>query len=178
MDSGEATIFRSYDTPTEPASKATIVQAARATSAAPTFFKEQVIDGVKYIDGGIGNNNPALHALAEVDVLWPGREVDAFISIGTGTARNISAKNLKIASISLTTSSHLPHEKIVEMGIFRPDQYFRFNVPNLGSEIDLSDWEKLDYIGVATRRYLSAPGIRDQVKDCAEALCGKLSESV
>lgn len=34
-----ATLFRSYDTPNDPFGNVTIVEAARATSAAPTYFK-------------------------------------------------------------------------------------------------------------------------------------------
>jgi len=60
-----------------------IWEAARATSAAPVYFQPTVIDGTKYMDGGIGANNPALVALLEVRDLHP--KVPALLlSIGTG----------------------------------------------------------------------------------------------
>jgi patatin-like phospholipase/acyl hydrolase len=35
-----------------------IWEAARATSAAPTYFKAMEVNGHKLIDGGLGANNP------------------------------------------------------------------------------------------------------------------------
>ena len=43
----------------------TILEAARATSAAPTYFPEMEIDGNFYVDGGIGYNNPGDEAVRE-----------------------------------------------------------------------------------------------------------------
>lgn len=172
MDSGEPVVFRSYESPAGPACTATIVQAARATSAAPSYFSPQAIDGVHYIDGGIGNNNPSLIALAEADALWPGREIDAFVSIGTGTGANISAKDRNKASVSMTTGSHIPHERILRNDLLRPDQYFRFSVPGLGSAVHLDKWEKLDEISERTRAFLNTPEMEAETLRCVQALCG------
>ncbi|KAJ7106876.1 acyl transferase/acyl hydrolase/lysophospholipase, partial [Mycena crocata] len=55
-------LFRSYDSPQEPAIDCAIWEAARATSATPQLFKPiEIWNGVRkqrYVDGGIGNNNP------------------------------------------------------------------------------------------------------------------------
>jgi Patatin-like phospholipase len=63
------TLFRSYSVEGERDTKCTIWQAARATTAAPTFFKPMIIENpqppIVYIDGGMGNNNPALLTLRE-----------------------------------------------------------------------------------------------------------------
>ena len=56
-------------------------QAARATSAALTYFESQNIDGVGYFDAGVGYNNPAEAALAEAQKLWPGRPIGCFIRL-------------------------------------------------------------------------------------------------
>jgi len=53
-------IFRSYSVDGEPRTKCAIWQAARATTAAPTFFKPMSIDNprppILYVDGGLGAN--------------------------------------------------------------------------------------------------------------------------
>ncbi len=55
--------------------------AARATSAAPTYFPN--IDDL--VDGGVlGATNPSMLALTEARITWPGEDV-FLLSIGTGT---------------------------------------------------------------------------------------------
>lgn len=64
----------------------TMVQAAMATSAAPTYFRPALTDaGTPLIDGGVFANNPAgLAAVEAVGVLgWPRDEV-AILSLGCG----------------------------------------------------------------------------------------------
>lgn len=54
--------------------------AARATSAAPTYFPN--LDGL--VDGGVlGATNPSMIALTEARTLWPGEEL-FLLSVGTG----------------------------------------------------------------------------------------------
>lgn len=52
---------RSYINPDDPGRVGDwyIWQAARATSAAPHYFDSVKIDGVSYVDGGLGYNNPS-----------------------------------------------------------------------------------------------------------------------
>jgi predicted acylesterase/phospholipase RssA len=68
-----------------------IVDACLATSAATTFFNSITINGIIYVDGGFGQNNPSSVALKELeqsDWLLPMKdavtEVACFVSIGTG----------------------------------------------------------------------------------------------
>ena len=60
-------------------SGATMVQAAHATSAAPTYFEPVRLDGATLIDGGVFAINPSLCAFAEV-----GGSLDLLLSLGTG----------------------------------------------------------------------------------------------
>jgi patatin-like phospholipase/acyl hydrolase len=60
-------------------SGATMVQAAHATSAAPTYFEPVRIGEATLIDGGVFALNPALCAYAEV-----GGKLDLLLSLGTG----------------------------------------------------------------------------------------------
>lgn len=81
-------IFRSYSVDGEPRTKCAIWQAARATTAAPTFFKPMEIDNprppIRYVDGGLGNNNPSQLALAECRRIWGAEAKVCLVSIGTG----------------------------------------------------------------------------------------------
>jgi len=62
-----------------------IWQAARATTAASTFFKPIIINDVTYLDGAIATfSNPAELAVEEVRRIWPGCEIALLLSIGTG----------------------------------------------------------------------------------------------
>lgn len=63
-------------------------EAARATSAAPTYFKALCHEASKqtFWDGGVYNNNPINIAERERKLIWPdlaGREPDVVVSVGT-----------------------------------------------------------------------------------------------
>jgi patatin-like phospholipase/acyl hydrolase len=57
-----ATHLRTYNNPQLPESfsDCMIWQAARATCAAPTYFRRMKIGKWEYVDGGLGFNNPTL----------------------------------------------------------------------------------------------------------------------
>ena len=86
-------LFRSYTCPGFPSTRCTIWQAARATSAAPTFFKAMHIDqpspGMDYVDGGLGHNNPSILAREEAKRIWPESKSCCLISIGTGLQKSV-----------------------------------------------------------------------------------------
>jgi predicted acylesterase/phospholipase RssA len=60
---------------------ATMVQATRATSAAPTYFEPLELGKASLVDGGVFAINPALCAYAEA-----GGQADLLLSLGTGSA--------------------------------------------------------------------------------------------
>lgn len=60
-------------------SGATMVEAAHATSAAPTYFEPVQLGGATLIDGGVFAINPALVAYAELR-----GKLDLLLSLGTG----------------------------------------------------------------------------------------------
>ena len=86
-------MFRSYSGDGIRSSKCAIWQAVRATSAAPSFFKEMYIDnprpGINYVDGGLGHNNPSQVALDEAGRVWPESKHFCLVSIGTGRQRAV-----------------------------------------------------------------------------------------
>jgi patatin-like phospholipase/acyl hydrolase len=58
---------------------ATMVQAAHASSAAPTYFEPVRLDGATLVDGGVFAINPALCAYADVH-----GALDVLVALGTG----------------------------------------------------------------------------------------------
>lgn len=76
-----------------------IWEVARATSAAPSYFKEHKIGRWKYLDGGFGANNPCVEIYDEVRKMNNNSEscANVVLSIGTG-------KNTKIARFSSGTA--------------------------------------------------------------------------
>jgi predicted acylesterase/phospholipase RssA len=81
-------LFRSYGKEKD---KCPIWQAARATSAAPTYFPEVFVPlprpGCWYIDGGLKRNNPSEVALEEAREYWKMSRRFLLVSIGTGVQK-------------------------------------------------------------------------------------------
>lgn len=65
---------------------ATLWQGMRASSAAPTFFSEIVLNGLIHADGALVANNPAGVAAHEARRLFPNVPIELLVSVGTGVA--------------------------------------------------------------------------------------------
>lgn len=65
-------------------------EAARATSAAPTYFSHFELKVGNhthfYVDGGLAANNPSLIAYSEAITLWGASAITCVVSIGTGVS--------------------------------------------------------------------------------------------
>lgn len=57
--------------------------AARATSAAPSYFPAYALDNRLLVDGGLAMNNPSVGAVTHARELWPDAELEVW-SVGTG----------------------------------------------------------------------------------------------
>lgn len=108
---GPPTLFRSYRCTGYNANKCAIWQAARATSAAPTFFKPIEIDvppqGSFLGDGGLTHNNPAELALSEAQRIWSTVKHFCLVSVGTGllkSAKLVDVRESAAAKVSSTAS--------------------------------------------------------------------------
>ena len=67
-----------------------IWEAARATSAAPTYFRPANIDGRWFVDGGLVANDPSLAALTEATALFGGTEnINMLLSVGSGHRESV-----------------------------------------------------------------------------------------
>ena len=108
---GEPILFRSYNTPDNDADNCAIWKAARATSAAPSFFDLMFIDvpvpEAWYIDGGLRYNNPSHLALEEARQIWPKVKRFTVVSIGTGRQSNVEFVNIKDSQALKQTSKSL-----------------------------------------------------------------------
>lgn len=164
-----------------------IWEAARATTAASTYFKPQKLGtGVNmdlYIDAALGVNNPVERLIDEADEhLGSGRRLGCVVSIGTGTRdvklgkaetgfRNLPqvpayfvglGKTLK----NLTTDGESPHRRLRDRLKLFPDAYFRFNVPDAADKVGLSDYTKMAELKELTSKYLSSS---DATRDIVRA---------
>lgn len=180
------------------ADKVSIVDVARATTAAPTYFMPKVINGHKYLDGGFGTNanNPSQIAYNEV-LLMHGNNPEAValvVSIGTGKLRNgtpfpktsdmfskyWAAINYAVNSASDSENTHRSMSQHMAANS-RP--YHRFNVDGGLEHIKLGDWKTvsqsassepvnvtLSTIRKATMAYCAQKEVRKQLEQTAKML--------
>ena len=141
--------------------KLSLATVARATSAAPRYFKPTKVwtggvNELRFKDGGFGSNNPSLEVYYDIIDHHGGleRNMGPFVSIGTGVSMftlfsetaghlcdlksNIQAA-LKTPTLTANTHRHMQKQSVRNNREVFP--YFRFNGgPKLGS-IKLDEWE-------------------------------------
>ncbi|EKM81516.1 hypothetical protein AGABI1DRAFT_83008 [Agaricus bisporus var. burnettii JB137-S8] len=158
-------LFRTYQSG-ETHSNCKIWEAARATSAAPTFFKRAIIGrNQPFIDGGLGRNNPSQVVLEEANVLFGARQIGCLVSIGTGQAgvnkikkpgllQQILPTDVIDALKRITTDCESTHQAMLRRFANLPNIYFRLNVDQGMQGIELSEWEKLSNVEAHTMQYM------------------------
>ena len=128
-----------------------IWQVARATAAAPTYFKPVVIDGLEHLDGGFEANNPCEEIYDEVMKMNNRYEkcTNLILSIGTGKNNKMNRFqgkwfgrywNYLNFARKWATDSERTHEKMLQN---RARSRFKFNYYRLNVEDGL-DLMKLD----------------------------------
>ncbi|KAI9775931.1 MAG: hypothetical protein M1839_000720 [Geoglossum umbratile] len=168
-------LFRTYTTDeavdTLASSECTIWQAARATSAAATFFDPVEIGRQRFIDGATGFNNPVEVVLDEAISIWPDAtlRIHCVVSIGTGVPDlKDFGDNLKevvdtLKAISTETEEtekrFLKHHRNIGIG----GRYFRYNVQHGLGDVGLDEHRKVAQIEAATERYLQIPQIKGTI---------------
>ena len=161
-------VFRNYNLPVERVKfsdysgscKHKVWQAVRASTSAPGYFEDFVLDNHVHSDGGILINNPASIAIHEAQQLWPGEPIQCVVSLGTGryvlpesrdsddssSSKSLGPSSLKAKITSLidsATDTEITHRLLQDLLPHR--SYFRFN-PTLSEWLSLDEHrpEKLD----------------------------------
>jgi len=174
MSANIPTLFRTYQSH-ETYTECTIWEAARATSAAPTFFKRIEIGRRQpFIDGGLGRNNPSLLVLEEAKKLFGARQIGCLVSIGTGQGNIISIQkpglfqriiptNVISALRSIATDCEETHEEVLKRFGSLPNTYFRLNVEHGMQGIRLAEWERLGNVRAHTEHYMKKQEVDERL---------------
>ena len=161
---------------------AKIWEAARATSAASSFFESIQIGQPpqKFLDGAVGRNNPVSILWDEAKRVWPpgSRSMDSAIecvvSIGTGvpspgafgeSLRDVFNTLKAAATETQNTADQFvrDHEELV-----RKDGYYRLNVTHGLGEVGLEEADQAGVIIAATARYGDDPSVQLRLQKFAE----------
>ena len=172
MNANIPTLFGTYLS-RETHSGCKIWEAARATSAAPTFFKRIEIGREQpFIDGGLGRNNPSRVLLDEAKVVFGARQIGCLVSIGTGQAETISIekpgifqqiipKDVIDALKAIATDCEATHQTMLGLFTNMPNTYFRLNVEQGMQGIQLAEWAKGGNVEAHTAQYMKRKEVGD-----------------
>ncbi|KAJ7099646.1 acyl transferase/acyl hydrolase/lysophospholipase [Mycena epipterygia] len=172
-------LFRSYNTPDEPASTCMIWEAARATSATPELLKPMEIGQAgmiqHYIDGGVGNNNPTSLVIEEARILFPSEPTVLVCSIGSGHPDTIQIPTRKSNTIAkvmknIATDCEHTHENNAHKFHMIPNTYFRFNVQQGMQALEAKDWNKLPEVSAHTDAYLRTRDTKTKLTDAVKVI--------
>lgn len=180
--------LRDYTLPEEPQIRATVVQAARATSAATTFFEPVKIGNRIFSDGALGANNPCEQVEEEAADIWCAETADlkplvkCFISIGTGKPATAGIEKNIFRFLGKTVVGIATETENTEKAFiarwrkhYDEDRYFRFNVEQGLQGIGLAEYQQKGAIETATSSYLTNIAQKFRVRDCVANLKKKKS---
>ncbi|RYO97915.1 hypothetical protein DL764_007239 [Monosporascus ibericus] len=197
---GDAELFRTYGVRASVES-CSILEACRATSAATTFFPSITINGVEYVDGAFGFNNPSDLILRELkSIEWPAplldplAEIGCLVSVGTGrptfereksfVSSRLTPGGVKSLSDALkcckeiATSCHRVHlgvaERFKDAGCV--NRYYRFDVDRGLESIELNetDDKTMQHVSAVTRAYMKSCAAQDEMVQCSWLLGAKI----
>lgn len=188
-----------------PAHDLPIWEVARATSAAPTYFKEVTIEKQNYVDGGFGANNPSVEIYEEVRRMNNNNNqcISAIISIGTGknneqrmTSKRTRIRNFFEAGLGKyinyinfakkwATNSEIAHIEMTRrwLAAEKGFEYFRFNVESGLDSMKLDEWRQRGRLRVGAGKCLAwmkakrKPGTRSGIELSKVTNSGSSSEN-
>ena len=179
-------LFRTYHVARNREHNCTIWEAARATSAAPTFFKRIAIgpsgSATEYVDAGIGCNNPIKQVVAEAArVFGKNAPIACILSIGTGEPGSVGFDRpdafqrwlptdlIEILKKIATDSEKTSEEMTLKYGS-SSDIYHRLNVTRGLGGMSLAEWKNMGDVRSHTRNYLRMEGVSRHVDQIVNAL--------
>ncbi|EAA35443.1 hypothetical protein GE21DRAFT_2556 [Neurospora crassa] len=187
--------FRSYSSKDRKYSNCKIWEAARATSAAPTFFAPMTISHnnvpEEFLDGALGYNNPITEVLNEAGTsLDPTLKLGCILSLGCGTKADKTLRRSgrwfgqglswgwrmgKVMKDSLTD----PDPKHIDVARFLDgwnETYFRFSVPGAADAVKLPEYKKMKMLEKMTEKYMDIPEVAAHIEKVARILAERKSE--
>jgi hypothetical protein len=183
-------LFRSYNTRENQSVNCRIWEVARATTAAPTFFKRISIAETgqiaeDFLDAGIKCNNPVEEVMEEARLIFKDdRPVGCIISLGTGHPGTIGLskpdafqKVLPLELIGTLKKIATDCEEVANglsrKFLNRPDIYFRFNVTHGAGSVSLEEWKKMDEVIGHTKAYLRSPVVSKLIDSVVRIICSQ-----
>jgi hypothetical protein len=171
-------VIRNFRSPRWPDEGFTVLQAARATSAAPTIFDAlEIKQGrivKKFVDAGLGYNNPLRLLLNEAKDLWPSRDIACLVSIGTGRP-NVEGIRPSLKALAETCRDMVTDaDKVAEeykrewqRRDSKQEPYFRFTVQR-GLGMALDEAANMGDIYARTETYVKE--VESDIWDCGQRL--------
>ncbi|KAK3896667.1 acyl transferase/acyl hydrolase/lysophospholipase [Staphylotrichum tortipilum] len=178
MANGRAYRIRSYRSKNEPGIHITVWEAARATSAAPTFFDPLQVGNMTTLrDGSLRNNNPVMEAMDEIESEFGATDSDiaCLVSIGTGVSKTEffrdDLKSVAKACAKIATETEETEETFrrVYAALGKPlhERYFRFEVDQGLQEMGMEEWKKMSQVFDVTTTYLNSGPRKEAMGRCA-----------
>jgi predicted acylesterase/phospholipase RssA len=180
--------FRTYPVRELASANCMIWEAARATTAAPTFFKRIAISEEgrakeEFVDGGLRCNNPSVQVLEEArNIFGDDRKISCLVSIGTGHPGTIGLSKpdsfqkilptkligvLKAIATDCESTAHGLRSRFKQF----PNFYFRFNVTHGAGSVSLKEWEKMSDVETHTKAYMEEVTISASIDAVVKLLC-------
>ena len=161
-----------------------IWEAIRATMAHPRLFKPISIAGVGgieecFVDGGVRCNNPSKQVLNEAKSLFGERSINVFLSLGSGHQGVIGSDTQKATKLAdllpmlqgIAFDCEQTADEVAKMFDSASDRYFRLNVAQGTSQIQLEDWTQSGDIVSHTKAYLQDIDITGRIDFLVDFLC-------
>ncbi|KAG6894445.1 hypothetical protein C0992_006056, partial [Termitomyces sp. T32_za158] len=182
-------IFRTYQVGANQGSNCTVVQAARATTAAPDLFKPvSIISGglsETFVGARLGCSNPTHLVLNEaIKVFDLSQSVACFINIGAGHPGPVSWEPTKVFDkkmiellYQIFTDCEVEAENFVKDYMQIPGLFYRLSVDQGLQKMPLDDWNKQGEIQTHSKAYLEKAKVTDEVDSLVTILYNQLQKA-
>ena len=152
--------------------------------AHPRLFKPISIAGVGgieecFVDGGLRCNNPSKQVLYEAKSLFRERHINVFLSLGSGHQGVIGSNTKKVTKLAdllpmlqdITFDCEQTADEVAKLFDSASERYFRLNVAQGTSQIQLEDWTQSGDILSHTKAYLLDIDISRRIDLLVDFLC-------